>query len=168
MRRKLNIVISFSVILLFIAIFNVLYATNVPEVPVVQVVPEPEPSPENPVASLNVVSFNVKTDKPSYSPGETVQIQIYMSIKNVGEKSITMGGLDFGYIVYDSSKREMHGGIGVDVTLVPTTILSQKEFGIRDVLRWNTSNVAPGIYTIKVIFFAPVKAVAEVEVEIKK
>jgi len=167
MRRKLNTLISVFVILLFIAIFNALYATNVPEAPdnVVYTIKN--------TASLNVVSFQVKTDKPSYSRGETIQIQFYISIKNVGEKNITMGSYTLGCEFYDSNKRGLFG-IGSSVTLVSRTILPQAEFEIRDILRWNTGNMVPGIhmvpgiYTIKVMFSAFVEATAEVEVEIKK
>jgi len=110
----------------------------------------------------NIVSLRLKTDK-LFSPyGEVVQINVV--IKNVGEKNITLGGLSIGYVVYDSSKREVHS-LGVDVTLVPITIPPQEEFEIRDLLRWNISNVAPGTYTIEVIVSGPFgKAVAEVEV----
>jgi len=159
MRRKLNTLISVFVILLFIAIFNALYATNVPEAPdnVVYTIKN--------TASLNVVSFQVKTDKPSYSRGEAIQIQFYISVKNVDEKSITLGSYSVGCIFYDSTKRELFT-IGSFVTLIPRTVLPQTEFGIRDIRRWNTGDMAPGIYTIKVIFSSLVGATAEIEVEI--
>ena len=161
MRRKLNTLISVFVILLFIAIFNALYATNVPEAPdnVVYTIKN--------TASLNVVSFQVKTDKPSYSRGETIQIQVYVSIRNVGEKSITMGGYTAGCEFYDSDKRGLFGILS-SVTLVSRTIPPQTEFEIRDIRRWNTKDMAPGIYTIKVTFSSLVDATAEIEVEIKK
>jgi len=161
-RRKLNTLISVLVILLFIAIFKVLYATNVPEV--LEVHDNVVYTIKN-TTSLNVVSFQVKTDKPSYSRGEAIQIQFYISVKNVDEKSITLGSYSVGCIFYDSTKRELFT-IGSFVTLIPRTVLPQTEFGIRDIRRWNTGDMAPGIYTIKVIFSSLVGATAEIEVEI--
>jgi len=159
-RRRLNTLVSVLVILLFIAIFSVLYATNVPEAPdnVVYTIKN--------AASLNVVSFQVKTDKPSYSPGETVQIQIHVSIKNVGEKNITMGSYTLVCTFYDSNKRELFT-IFFCYTLVPRALMPQTEFEIRNTRRWNTQDMAPGIYTIRVTFSAFVEATAEIEVEIK-
>lgn len=148
MRRKFNIVMLFSVIILLIAMFSILYAADVPNL-----------SLEN-----NIVSLYGKADKSPYSPGEVVKMNV--SIKNIGGKSITFSSLDIGYIVYNSSRMEVHS-LGVDVNLVPTTILPQREFELRDLLAWNTTNVAPGNYTIQVILFSPVKAITEIEVEIK-
>jgi len=147
-KRKMGIVVLVIAFSLVLTLYAVLSSSSFPN----------SANPEN-----SPVTIRVETDKPSYSLGEV--IQMHVSVKNVGGKNITIGSLTIEYTVYNSSKGELFS-IRYAISLVPITILPQTEFEIRDLLRWNTTNAAPGIYTIKVALLCPVKAMTEIEIEI--
>ena len=157
----------FCFILISIASLSGPYATNMPdnvgiEIPVVRKSDPPE-IPIRKAEPVNYPVYNVscrlKTDKPSYSVGEFVQI--ILVIRNDDEKNITLGSLTteiVGLPTISSGSR-----LRVFAELVPTTIMPENETEI-GLLLWNTRNVALGFYTIKVIVSGET---LEVQVEIK-